>query len=48
MLWLVALVAIFNLALGYALATFLNAGHGQLAMSTGDVLDDTESADLDY
>jgi hypothetical protein len=36
MTWYVALVAVVNLALGYALAVFLRSGRGRMALSTGD------------
>ena len=39
----IALVAILNLGLGYALAVFLRRGQEQVALETSDVLDETES-----
>ena len=36
MIWYVAVVAIVNLALGYALAVMLGAGRGRAALATGD------------
>jgi len=42
MVWYVALIAVLNLGLGYALALYMGAGRGQLASSTGDSFDETE------
>ena len=42
MAWYVALVAILNLALGYALAVFLRSGR-EVALSSGDALEATAS-----
>jgi hypothetical protein len=39
MAWYVALVAILNLGLGYALAVFLRSGREELALSSGDALE---------
>jgi hypothetical protein len=39
MAWYVALVAIVNLGLGYALAEFIRRGREQLALTSGDALD---------
>ena len=41
MAWYVALVAILNLGLGYALAVFLRSGREQAALSSGDTLEGT-------
>jgi hypothetical protein len=43
MTWYVALVAIVNLALGYALAVFLRTGRERAALSSGDTLEATPS-----
>jgi len=45
MAWYVALVAILNLALGYALAVFLKRGRDGMALSSGDTLDANASDD---
>ena len=45
MVWYVALIAIVNLGLGYALAVYLGAGRPQLAATTGGSFDDSEYAD---
>jgi hypothetical protein len=42
MTWYVALVAILNLGLGYALAVFLRSGR-EVGLSTGDSLEATTS-----
>jgi hypothetical protein len=41
MTWYVALVAILNLGLGYALAVFLRSGRGEFMLSSGDTLEAT-------
>ena len=45
----VALIAILNLGLGYALALYLGAGRQQLAATVGEPLDsaDYSSTDID-
>jgi hypothetical protein len=45
MTWYVALVAIVNLALGYALATYLRTGREKLALSSCDAPDQTGTQD---
>jgi hypothetical protein len=45
MVWYVALIAILNLGLGYALAVYLGSGRTQLATATGRSLDDSENLD---
>jgi hypothetical protein len=39
MIWYVATVAIVNLALGYALARILSAGHQPVAASAGESME---------
>ncbi|HEY2895400.1 MAG TPA: hypothetical protein VGJ16_14345 [Pirellulales bacterium] len=41
----VALIAILNLGLGYALAKYLGAGRQQLATTIGEPLESLEHAD---
>jgi len=41
----VALIAILNLGLGYALAVYLGAGRSQLATAMGESLEPLESLD---
>jgi hypothetical protein len=41
----VALIAILNLGLGYALAKYLGAGRATLATTTGDPLDSFDHSD---
>jgi hypothetical protein len=41
----VALIAILNLGLGYALAKYLGAGRPQLAATIGEPLDSLEQSD---
>jgi hypothetical protein len=41
MTWYIALVAIVNLVLGYALAEFLRSGRERAAVSLGDTLETT-------
>ena len=36
MIWYVAVIAIVNLALGYALAVYLGGGRGRAALAGGD------------
>jgi hypothetical protein len=43
MTWYVAIVAIVNLALGYALAVFMGTGRERVAVSTGEL--DSNSGD---
>jgi hypothetical protein len=45
MIWYVAIVALFNLALGYALAVFLRNGGAQLAFAMSSQYDSIESVD---
>jgi hypothetical protein len=45
MVWYVALIAILNLALGYALAIYLGAGHPPLAVTASQTFDDAEYSD---
>lgn len=44
MIWYVAIVAILNLALGYALAVFLRSGRAQFALPSGHL---TEAAEFE-
>jgi hypothetical protein len=46
MAWYVALIAIVNLGLGYALAVFLRSGREQTAWSTGDSYAEPPTASL--
>lgn len=41
----VALISILNLGLGFALATYINAGRGQLVATTGGSIDSTDHED---
>ena len=43
----VALIAILNLGLGYALAVYLGAGHAQLATTIGEPLKPFDNSDSD-
>ena len=45
MIWYVAVVAIVNLALGYALAVMLGAGRGRAALASGDSSESSEAAE---
>ena len=47
MVWYVAVVAILNFGLGYALAVVLGSGRGKIALATGDLADVTEPAELE-
>jgi len=47
MVWYVAIVAILNLGLGYALAVYLGAGRPEMATVGGDLLDDSDYSDDD-
>jgi hypothetical protein len=40
----VALIALLNLGLGYALAVYLGAGRSQLATTIGDSLDSSDDS----
>ena len=45
MVWYVAIIAIVNLGLGYALALYLGAGRSQIATSIGESLDASDYSD---
>jgi len=45
MIWYVAIVAILNLALGYAVATKLGAKRGQAAIAGANISESSESAE---
>jgi len=45
MVFYVALIAILNLGLGYALATYLGAGRSQLATTIGEPLESLDYSD---
>ena len=47
MAWYVALVAMLNLGLGYALAVFLGTGRGRNALFSARTLEATESGELE-
>jgi hypothetical protein len=47
MVWYVAVVAIVNFALGYALALVLGAGRGQVALAGSDAFESTGVATLE-
>ncbi len=47
MVYYVALIAILNLGLGYALAVYLGASRTRLATTAGDTLEALDSADAD-
>ncbi|HVT27372.1 MAG TPA: hypothetical protein VHE81_05080 [Lacipirellulaceae bacterium] len=46
MVWYVALIAILNLGLGYALAMYVGASRPQMAATTGHSFDDSEYTDI--
>ena len=46
MIWYVAIVAIVNLALGYALAVLLGAGRRQAALAAGDASESGEPGEF--
>ena len=43
--WYIAITALLNLGLGYALAVYMGAGRVQMATTIGDVLEDSEHID---